>query len=159
MALLVALGRIVIPVLVQQILDKGILGTEGFQAAFTFGACGLALAITIGVTVLGRLTYIRLVKARPGDVAQPGVNTFTHIHSLGVADHNEAKRGALTSRVTSDVETLARCAVGRHLVDRQHDRHRRRAPGDGGVPVAPGADHVGRAPPLVPLMRVLQRRQ
>lgn len=110
MALLMALGRIVIPVLVQQILDKGILGNDGFQAAFTFGACGLALAITVGVTVLGRITYIRLVSAAEAMLRNLRVNTFTHIHSLSVADHNEAKRGALTSRVTSDVETLARFA-------------------------------------------------
>jgi len=110
MALLMAVGRIVIPVLVQQILDKGILSNDGFQPAFTFGACGLALVITIGVTVLGRLTYIRLVSAAEQMLRNLRVNTFTHIHSLSVADHNEAKRGALTSRVTSDIETLARFA-------------------------------------------------
>ena len=38
------------------------------------------------------------------------MRAFAHIHSLSVADHNEAKRGVLTSRVTSDIETIARFA-------------------------------------------------
>ena len=30
-----------------------------------------------------------------------------HIHQLSLADHNDERRGALVSRVTSDIETLA----------------------------------------------------
>jgi putative ABC transport system ATP-binding protein len=36
------------------------------------------------------------------------VRLFDHIHRLSLADHNEEKRGALVSRVTSDIETLTR---------------------------------------------------
>jgi putative ABC transport system ATP-binding protein len=110
MAVLIAIGRIIIPVLIQQILDRGILTSEGFNAAFTFGACGLAFAVTIGVTVLGRTTYIRLVTAAETMLRNLRVRAFAHIHSLSVADHNEAKRGVLTARVTSDIETIARFA-------------------------------------------------
>jgi ATP-binding cassette subfamily B protein len=110
MAVITAVGRIIIPVLIQQILDKGILTDGGFNAAFTLGACGVALAITIGVTVLGRTTYIRLVTAAETMLRSLRVRAFAHIHALSVADHNEAKRGVLTSRVTSDIETIARFA-------------------------------------------------
>lgn len=110
MALVMAAGRVVIPVLIQQILDQGILSGEGFRPGFTFAACGVALALTLGGTLLGRLTYIRLVRAAESMLRNLRVRTFAHIHSLSVADHNEAKRGVLTSRVTSDVETLARFA-------------------------------------------------
>lgn len=110
MAVITAVGRIIIPVLVQQVLDRGVLDSDGFNAAFTFGACGLALAITIGVTVLGRATYIRLVTTAETMLRNLRIRAFTHIHSLSVADHNEAKRGVLTSRVTSDIETIARFA-------------------------------------------------
>lgn len=110
MAVINAVGRIIIPVLVQQVLDKGVLTDDGFNAAFTFGACGLAFAITIGVTVLGRATYIRLVTTAETMLRNLRVRAFAHIHSLSVADHNEAKRGVLTSRVTSDIETIARFA-------------------------------------------------
>jgi putative ABC transport system ATP-binding protein len=100
----------VIPVLIQQILDKGVLTGEGFRPGFTFAACGLALAITLAVTLLGRLTLIRLTTTAETMLRNLRVKTFAHIHSLSVADHNEAKRGVLTSRVTSDIETLARFA-------------------------------------------------
>jgi len=110
MAILNAVGRIVIPVLIQQILDKGVLSGDGFQAGFTFAACGVALAVTVVVTLLGRVTYIRLVTAAETMLRDLRVRAFAHIHSLSVADHNEAKRGVLTSRVTSDIETIARFA-------------------------------------------------
>ena len=35
------------------------------------------------------------------------VRTFEHIHRLSLADHVDQRRGALVSRVTSDVETMA----------------------------------------------------
>jgi putative ABC transport system ATP-binding protein len=110
MALLNAVGRIVMPVLIQQILDKGVLSGEGFRPGFTFAACGVALAITLAVTLLGRVTYIRLVTAAETMLRDLRVRGFAHIHSLSVADHNEAKRGVLTARVTSDIETIARFA-------------------------------------------------
>jgi len=110
MAIFTAGGRIVIPVLIQQILDKGVLADEGFNARFTVAACGLALAVTLGITALSRLTYIRLVTAAESMLRNLRVRTFEHVHRLSVADLNEAKRGLLTSRVTSDIETIARFA-------------------------------------------------
>ncbi len=110
MAIINAVGRIIIPVLIQQILDKGILADDGFQVAFTLGACGLAFVVVMGCTLLGRYTYIRLVTTAEAMLRNLRVRAFAHIHSLSVADHNEAKRGVLTSRVTSDIETIARFA-------------------------------------------------
>ncbi|NDF41950.1 MAG: ABC transporter ATP-binding protein, partial [Actinobacteria bacterium] len=56
---------------------------------------------------------LRLATARLGTRAERGlfamrVRLFDHIHRLSLADHNEEKRGALVSRVTSDIETLTR---------------------------------------------------
>ena len=110
MAIITAVGRIIIPVLIQQILDRGILTSDGFNAAFTLTACGIAFAVTVGVTVLARSTYLRLIAAAETMLRNLRVRAFAHIHSLSVADHNEAKRGVLTSRVTSDIETIARFA-------------------------------------------------
>ncbi len=110
MALVGAVGRIVIPVLIQQILDRGIVGVEGFRPAFTLTACGVALAVTLAVMALSRATYIRLVEAAESMLRNLRVRAFAHIHRLSVADHTEAKRGVLTARVTSDIETIARFA-------------------------------------------------
>lgn len=110
MALVGAVGRIVIPVLIQQILDKGIVGADGFRPGFTFAACGVALVVVLVVMGLSRVTYVRLVEAAEAMLCNLRVRAFAHIHSLSVADHNEAKRGVLTARVTSDIETIARFA-------------------------------------------------
>jgi len=110
MAVVVAIGRLVIPVLIQQILDKGVIGVDGFRPGFTFGACGAALVVVVVVMFLNRWTYIRLVEAAEAMLRNLRVRAFRHIHQLSVADHNDAKRGVLTARVTSDIETIARFA-------------------------------------------------
>ncbi len=110
MAVATAIGRLVTPVLIQQILDKGISGPDGFRPEFVFGASAVALVV-VGVTmVLARATYIRLVRSAEQMLCNLRVHAFAHIHSLSIADHNESKRGELTSRVTSDVETIAQFA-------------------------------------------------
>ena len=110
MAVATAVGRLVTPVLIQQILDKGVSGSEGFQPRFVLGASVVALVITFVVMALSRATYIRLVQAAEQMLCNLRVKAFAHIHRLSIADHNESKRGELTARVTSDVETIARFA-------------------------------------------------
>lgn len=109
-AVLVAVGRLTIPVLVQQVIDKGLLADEGFRPAFTFAACGGAAVIVIGVTMLSRITYVRLVTAAESMLRSLRVRAFAHVHRLPMADHDATRRGELTARVTSDIETIARFA-------------------------------------------------
>ncbi len=109
-AVLVAVGRLTIPVLVQQVIDKGMLADEGFRPGFTFAACGGAAVIVIGVAALSRVTYVRLVRAAEAMLRSLRVRAFAHVHALPMADHDATRRGELTARVTSDVETIARFA-------------------------------------------------
>jgi putative ABC transport system ATP-binding protein len=109
-AVLVAVGRLTIPVLVQQVIDKGLLADEGFRPAFTLIACGGAAVIVIGITMLSRVTYVRLVKAAEAMLRSLRVRAFAHVHRLPMADHDATRRGELTARVTSDIETIARFA-------------------------------------------------
>ncbi|HEY5153244.1 MAG TPA: ABC transporter ATP-binding protein [Acidimicrobiales bacterium] len=110
MAVATAVGRLVTPVLIQQILDKGVSGSGGFRPGFVAAASAVALIITLVVMALSRATYIRLVQSAEQMLCNLRVKAFTHIHRLSIADHNESKRGELTARVTSDVETIARFA-------------------------------------------------
>jgi len=110
MAVATAVGRLVTPILIQQILDKGVSGSEGFRPGFVLGASAIALVVVLAVMVLSRATYIRLVRSAEGMLCNLRVQAFAHIHRLSVADHNESRRGELTARVTSDVETIARFA-------------------------------------------------
>ena len=110
MAMAAAVGRLVIPILVQQILDRGILGPEGYRPGFVYAACGVAVAVIVAVWWASRITYLRLMTTAEGMLRNLRVRTFGHIHELSVADHNETKRGILVARVTSDIETIARFA-------------------------------------------------
>ena len=109
-AIISAIGRLTIPILVQQIIQNGLLANEGFRVGFTLTACGLAAAIVISVALLSRVTYVRLVLTSESMLRNLRVRAFGHAHALSVADHNETRRGDLTARVTSDIETIARFA-------------------------------------------------
>ncbi|HEY6530782.1 MAG TPA: ABC transporter ATP-binding protein [Acidimicrobiales bacterium] len=109
-ALLGAVGRLTVPVLVQQVIDKGLLADEGFQAGFTLTACGVAFVIVLVVAVLSRTTYVRLVIAAEDMLRSLRVRAFAHVHRMPIADHEATRRGRLTALVTSDIETISRFA-------------------------------------------------
>jgi ATP-binding cassette, subfamily B, bacterial len=107
-ALAAAAGKLAIPVLIQVILDRGILGPHGYRPAFVPLTCAVAALITIFVLVVSRFTYYRLVVAAEQALCNLRVRVFEHIHRLSMAEHTTTRRGVFVSRVTSDVETLAR---------------------------------------------------
>jgi ATP-binding cassette subfamily B protein len=109
-AVVAAIGKLTVPILVQQVLERGILDKQGFRPAYVYSATGLAVVIIAIVLWLSRIAYIRLVHAAEDTLYGLRVRVFEHIHRLSLADHNETKKGIFVSRVTSDIETLARFA-------------------------------------------------
>jgi ATP-binding cassette subfamily B protein len=59
-----------------------------------------------------RTTNQRLATASERALCGLRVRAFNHIHALSMAHHTEEQRGALVSRVTSDVETSASSSAG-----------------------------------------------
>lgn len=110
MAVATALGKLAVPVLIQQTLDRGVLRQAGFDGRFVTVACAGTFVLVLCLYLVSRATYRRLVSAAENSLYGLRVRVFAHIHELSVADHNETRRGVLVSRVTSDVETLARFA-------------------------------------------------
>ena len=108
MALTAAIGRLVVPILVQLILDNGVLGDEGYRAGYVWTASLLALAVVLVVAAASRVALMRLVDMAETVLMNLRVRVFGHIHRLSLADHTESRRGVLVARVTSDVEALAR---------------------------------------------------
>ena len=106
-ALASAVGRLIIPIVTQLVLDRGLLGPDGYQADVVWILSLFAFAVTLLVAIAGRFTYIRLVEMAESVLLGLRVRAFEHIHRLSLADHNESRRGVLVARVTSDVETLA----------------------------------------------------
>ena len=98
-------ARLTIPILIQQSIDHG-LQPGNVDIAFVIKLCSVgAIAVLISSVCLREATR------RLGTRAEIGLFTlrsqlFDHIHRLSLEDHNNEKRGALVSRVTSDIETL-----------------------------------------------------
>ena len=102
-AVAVAAGKLLIPVAIQQVLDRGVLHKQGFQAGFVLGACAITAVGVIVLMFLSRITYMRLVRAAEGALFSLRVRVFEHIHRLSVAEQNETKRESSwhASRATS----------------------------------------------------------
>ncbi len=107
-AFITAIGRLIVPVLIQLILDHGIVTKAGFDARFTYTACTIGALAIIAFTAMSRITYMRFIRAAEAALANLRVRVFSHIHRLSIAEHTDARKGVLVSRVTSDIETLAR---------------------------------------------------
>ena len=105
-AFVVALGRLIIPIAIQQILDKGI-ATSDPDWPFVLWTCAAASVALVGFTVLNRLTYVRLMRTAMDVLYGLRTRAFAHVHQLSLSHHNESKKGVLVARVTSDIETLA----------------------------------------------------
>lgn len=106
LALIAALGRVSIPILIQQIVDRGL--AHGYRPGFALGACAAALLITGVVYVASRALLRRLVRATQDTLYELRVDTFDHICRLGLQAHAGSRRGVWLARVTSDTESIER---------------------------------------------------
>ena len=98
--------QIVVPVMLQQIIDKQILGVDRIDEwAIAIG--GIVALIAIAAAGVARwLSLRRLVVSSATGLAELRVRTFEHLHRLSVIELQSERRGALVARVTSDVETI-----------------------------------------------------
>ncbi|HAQ22905.1 MAG TPA: ABC transporter ATP-binding protein, partial [Acidimicrobiaceae bacterium] len=72
--------------------------------------CLIAIVLVVGSIQLGRITYFRLVRTAEEVLLGLRTRTFEHLHRLSLAEHTASRKGVLTARVTSDVETLTQFA-------------------------------------------------
>ncbi len=109
MALAVAAGKLLVPLTIQAVLDRGLFGGE-----VRLGLVLLLTGVAVGLVSLGRMlerfTYLRLTRMAEDVLYGLRVRTFAHLHRLSLAEHTSARKGVLTARVTSDVETLNKFA-------------------------------------------------
>jgi ATP-binding cassette subfamily B protein len=109
LAVLSTAGRVVIPVAVQQTIDHGLGGAAGTKVDLGAIRASLALA-AIAVVVTATAAYllnVRLFTATESGLASLRVQTFRHVHELSMLRQASQSRGALVSRVTSDVDQLS----------------------------------------------------
>jgi ATP-binding cassette, subfamily B, bacterial len=107
LALVATAGRVVVPIAVQQTVDRGLLHPAGPDLGFVRWMCltaGVAVLVTAGCAYL---MNIRLFRASEAGLATLRTLAFRHVHDLSVLTQNTERRGSLVSRVTSDVDTLS----------------------------------------------------
>ncbi|GGF32144.1 multidrug ABC transporter ATP-binding protein [Marmoricola endophyticus] len=113
LAVLGALGRVVVPIAVQQTLDRGLGGGDGGAVDVGF-VVRMGLVAALAVLVTGVSSYFmtaRLFTAAERGLATLRTKAFRHVHDLPVLTQSTERRGALVSRVTSDVDQVSQFLV------------------------------------------------
>lgn len=98
--------QLVVPVVLQQIIDNEILGTGDVNPAAVMARGGFALAAVLLAMVARFASLRRLVRSSSSGLAQLRIRTFDHLHKLSMLELQAERRGALVARVTSDIETI-----------------------------------------------------
>lgn len=111
LAFVAAIGQVVVPIAVQQTLDRGLNGPDGPDVSFTV-LMGVAAAAAILVTSWASyLMTARLFTVSERGLATLRIKAFRHVHDLPLLTQNTERRGALVSRVTSDVDQVSQFLV------------------------------------------------
>ncbi|WP_299057627.1 ABC transporter ATP-binding protein [uncultured Nocardioides sp.] len=111
LALLSTGGQVVVPIAIQQTLDNGLGAPGGPDVAFTIRTGLLAAAAVLLTGVASYLMTTRLFRTGETGLATLRTKAFRHVHDLPLLTQNTESRGALVSRVTSDVDQVSQFLV------------------------------------------------
>lgn len=107
LASLAAVGRVVVPLAVQQTIDVGILADAGPDVGRVALLASLAAGALVLAGLCAALVNVRLFRSAEAGLATLRVKAFRHVHDLSTLTQNTERRGALVSRVTNDVDTVS----------------------------------------------------
>lgn len=107
LALVATVGRVLIPFVVQQATDNGILAEGGPDVTFVIWLVIGAAGVIVITSFCSYLVNLRLFRSAESGLATLRLTAFRHIHDLSVLTQSTERRGALVSRVTSDVDTIS----------------------------------------------------
>ncbi len=111
-AVVATLGRVVVPIAVQQTIDRGLNGPggapdTGFMTLMVVLA-GIAIVVT---SVSSYLMTSRLFTTAETGLATLRIKAFRHVHDLPLLTQSTERRGSLVARVTSDVDQVSQFLV------------------------------------------------
>jgi putative ABC transport system ATP-binding protein len=107
LAAVTTVGRIVVPFVVQQTTDHGLLGAGGPDPGLVLRYVLLALVAVVVTATTAYAVNVRLFRASEAGLATLRLKAFRHIHDLSMLTQNTERRGSMVSRVTSDVDTIS----------------------------------------------------
>jgi putative ABC transport system ATP-binding protein len=98
--------QIVVPVVLQQIIDNEILGAGEVDTSAVLRRGGFAMLAVLLAMVARLISLRRLIRSSSSGLSQLRIKTFDHLHRLSMLELQAERRGALVARVTSDIETI-----------------------------------------------------
>ncbi|ADP82970.1 ABC transporter ATP-binding protein [Pseudofrankia inefficax] len=107
LALVATVGKVVIPLTVQQTLDRGISGPHGVDLGLVRTAVEIAAGTIVLTAAATYLMNVRMYRMSEGALAALRVRAFRHIHDLAMLTQATQARGGLTARVTTDVDQMS----------------------------------------------------
>ena len=111
LAVLATAGQVVVPIAIQQTLDRGLQGPGGPDVGYVVRV-GLVAAVALVVTSLASYAMTsRLFTAAERGLATLRIKAFRHVHDLPMLTQHTERRGALVARVTSDVDQVSQFLV------------------------------------------------
>jgi putative ABC transport system ATP-binding protein len=101
-----AIGRLVVPVSLQVVIDRYVLAPGGVFIGAVAGLGAVALAVLALTALANRHAQVRMSTASARGLCELRVMTFAHLHRLSLMHVQGERRGALVARVTSDVQEI-----------------------------------------------------
>jgi ABC-type multidrug transport system fused ATPase/permease subunit len=99
-------GKVAVPVAVQLGIDHGLRAPGGPNVGVIALVVAATLALLALTTVCSNLMMRRLFTVSETALAAVRTRAFRHIHDLSMLHQQSEQRGALTSRVTSDIDQI-----------------------------------------------------
>lgn len=106
LAIVAMLGRVAVPIAVQQAIDHGIRVTNGPDVPLVAWIAALTAGVLVVATACGYLMTRRLFTVSETALAALRQRTFRHIHDLSMLHQQSERRGSLVSRVTGDIDQI-----------------------------------------------------
>ena len=111
LAVISSLGQVIVPITVQQTLDRGLHGEHGADVSFVVVMGLVAFLAMVLTSFSSYLMTSRLFTASERGLATLRIKAFRHVHDLPLLTQNTERRGALVSRVTTDVDQVSQFLV------------------------------------------------
>ena len=106
LALLGALGRLVVPLLIRQAIDRGLVAGN-VRVGYVAALCGAGFGGLLLTAGANRIAVVRLGTTSENGLAVLRERIVARILGLSLHQHSNQRRGVLVARATSDVETLS----------------------------------------------------
>ncbi len=107
LALVATAGRVVVPVAVQQTIDRGLRAGVGPRIGVVAVLIGLAGCVVVITATAAYAMNVRLYRTSETALAALRTRAFRHVHDLSMLHQQAERRGSLVSRVTSDVDQIS----------------------------------------------------